>query len=69
MSKIDLLTNAIILLITILSGVRGIYLGIHMSMNPDEKDTYLKKLKNTIIALILSISTFAIKEIAQYYFR
>ena len=64
MSNIDLITNAIIGLIVVLSGAKSIYLGIQIAINPDEKDSYLKKIKSIIIA----VSIFTIKEIAQYYY-
>ncbi len=68
MSNIDLITNAIIGLIVVLSGAKSIYLGIQIAINPDEKDSYLKKIKSLIITVILAVSIFTIKEIAQYYY-
>lgn len=69
MSKIDDLTNAIILLIICLSGVRGMYLGFNMAINPDEKETYINHLKNVVKTVVLATSIFAIKEIIMYYYQ
>lgn len=37
-------------------------------LNIDEKETYIKKIKNCLIAFVLSSSVFAVKEIIEYYF-
>lgn len=68
MSKIDDITNVFILLISLGTSLRIVYLSFMIMLNPDEKDSYINKIKNTAIALILSISVFSIKEIAKYYF-
>lgn len=37
-------------------------------LNIDEKETYIKKVKNCLIAFVLSSSVFVVKEIIEYYF-
>ncbi len=37
-------------------------------LNIDEKETYIKKIKNCLIAFVLSSSVFVVKEIIEYYF-
>jgi len=37
--------------------------------NPDEKETYIKKLATTVKAFILSLSAFTIKTVIEYYFK
>ena len=37
-------------------------------LNIDEKETYIKKIKNCFIAFVLSSSVFVVKEIIEYYF-
>ncbi|WP_455089889.1 hypothetical protein [Peptoanaerobacter stomatis] len=69
MGKIDDISNAIIILIGSLVVVRGLYLFIKMMFNPDEKETYIKKLATTVKAFILSLSAFTIKTVIEYYFK
>ncbi|WP_317367377.1 hypothetical protein [uncultured Tyzzerella sp.] len=37
--------------------------------NIEEKETYIKKIKNCIIAFVISGSVFTIKEIIEHYFK
>ena len=38
-------------------------------LNIDEKETYIKKIKNCLIAIIVSSSIFVVKEIMEHYFK
>ena len=68
MSKIDEISLAIIGLIGAGAILRCIYLGIKIISEPDEKDSYIKKLKHAFTAFILAISAFSILEIAKHYY-
>lgn len=37
--------------------------------NTEEKETYIKKIKNCLIAIIVSSSIFVVKEIMEHYFK
>ena len=37
--------------------------------NVEEKENYVKKIKNCLIALVVSLSIFSIKEIVEFYFK
>lgn len=40
-----------------------------MMFNLEEKEIYIKKIKNCLIAFVCAISIFTIKAIIEYYFR
>lgn len=68
MDTINQLTNMMISLIGVLSSVRIISHLLAMKMNLEEKETYKKKIKNCIIAVIVASSVFTIKTIVIHYF-
>lgn len=69
MSIIDSITNALIALISLGAGARCIYIVFQMIFDPDEKENYIKKLRTTVIAFVLGISTLSIKTIVLSYFN
>lgn len=69
MSKIDDITNAIIALITLGSAIRCIVLAVNIIMDPDNKEIYIKKMKNTIIVFIFGTVSLSIRFTVEYYFR
>lgn len=42
---------------------------LSMMFNIEEKESYIKKIKNSIIAFVVAISIFAIKAIIENYFK
>lgn len=68
MSIINSITDAIIALITVGAGFRCMYIVFQMIYDPDNKDTYVKQLRNTIIAFVLGISTLSIKTLIESYY-
>lgn len=55
-------------LITVGITTKIIMLLINMIINIDEKETYIKRVKNCLIAFIVAICIFGIKELIEYYF-
>lgn len=68
MDTINKLSNWMLILIDVLALVRvGIYF-LYMMFNLDEKNIYIKKIKNCLIAVIIAFSVLVIKNIVEYYF-
>lgn len=42
---------------------------LSMMFNIEEKESYIKKIKNSIIAFVVAISIFTIKAIIENYFK
>lgn len=69
MYTLNKLVYMMILIINILFSARICSHFLAMKFNIEEKQIYLKKIKNCIIAVIVSNSIFIIKNIAEYYFK
>lgn len=63
------LIDGMLILITSGAGVKIASHLLAMLFNIEEKETYVKKIKNCIIAIIISSSIFSIKAIIEYYFK
>ncbi len=63
------LIDAMLIIITSGAGVKIASHLLGMLFNIEEKETYVKKIKNCIIAIIISSSIFSIKAIIEYYFK
>lgn len=69
MDTLNQLINMMLILISSGAVLRLISHILGLIYNIEEKQTYIKKIKNCIIAFITSGSVFTIKEILEYYFR
>ena len=67
----DTLNSLIDIMLGLITAGVGVKIASHLLaliLNIDEKETYVKKIKNCLIAFIVSSSIFAVKEIIEYYF-
>lgn len=69
MDTINSLINVMIGLITVGTSFKLASHLLAMQFNLEEKESYIKKIKNCLIALVVSISVFTIKAIVEHYFR
>lgn len=69
MDTINNLIGLMLVLITVGVTFKLANLFLSMMFNPEDKESYIKKLKNCLIAFIFSISIFTIQAIVEHYFR
>lgn len=69
MDTLNSLINLMLILINVGISFKVASLFLQMKFNLDEKDTYIKKIKNCIVAFIVGTSVFTIKAIIEHYFR
>ena len=69
MDTINSLINVMIGLITVGIVFKLANHLLAMMFNLEEKESYIKKIKNCLIASVRAISIFTIKAIIEYYFR
>lgn len=68
----DTLNSLINVMLGLISAGVSVKIAIHsfvLMFNVEEKETYIKKIKNCIIAFIVSTSIFSIKLIIEHYFK
>ncbi len=69
METLDSLINVMLGLISVGVAVRMASHLLGLMLNVEEKEIYIKKVKNCLIAFVVSSSIFVVKEIMEYYFR
>lgn len=69
MNGFDELAYALILLIRVGAGLRGIDCFSKIMGNSDEEEVYKRRLKNVIKFYIISEGIFQLKDIAIFYFK
>ena len=64
--------NSLIEVLLVLIGTSAIFniakQSLYMLGNTEEKALYIKKIKNSLIAVVVSMSIFVIVEITKHYF-
>ncbi|BCN29527.1 hypothetical protein [Anaeromicropila herbilytica] len=68
MTTLKEIINYIVLLCDVGAGARILYCFLQIHSNPDEEKSYLKKIRNVVIFLILANSALALKELITRYF-